>query len=209
MRHIFFLLATLCGILCSQNSLALVPLKNTGIGHINRLSLQSLDLTTRLQATEEDVADDLEEILPPDPTPYQTTQQRRRSRIIPISQRLKKKPRKRDRKIETNNTEEGELVPLVPGANRKSGIEYYMQLEREAERMEAEKAKERAAREAAARRPPSEDQMPVEKLKAEIVNPYKQNYIGVAIVIFAAFGIFFALNPSLLDSTPKIEFPDL
>lgn len=50
--------------------------------------------------------------------------------------------------------------------------------------------------------------MPQEKLRSEVVAPYKQNWIGVISLVFIVLATIVKNFPQVLDN-PSIGFPDL
>ena len=128
---------------------------------------------------------------------------------------LKKRPRRRDKRgggggnfiqlpSETNKQVEmegeTEWRPLAKSRAVESGQDYWI------DETELRKVQERER--ALKNRKLSIGEMPKEKLRTEVVAPYKQNWIGwfsVGIVIISTIVIKF---PELLD-TPAIPIPDL
>ena len=127
---------------------------------------------------------------------------------------LKKRPRRRDKQrggnnfvqLPTNNDsqelveEESEWRPLSKARAVEAGQDYWI------DENELRKVQERER--ALKNRKLSVGEMPVEKLRTEVVAPYKQNWIGwfsVGIVMIATIVTQF---PELLN-TPIIPIPDL
>eukprot|EP00638_Chattonella_subsalsa_P006951 CAMPEP_0117760690 /NCGR_PEP_ID=MMETSP0947-20121206/16791_1 /TAXON_ID=44440 /ORGANISM="Chattonella subsalsa, Strain CCMP2191" /LENGTH=181 /DNA_ID=CAMNT_0005581451 /DNA_START=172 /DNA_END=717 /DNA_ORIENTATION=- len=159
-------------------------------------------------------------LVPPDPTPFQSRQERRRSlpkqrleRPRRLSQ-LQKKPRYNERlaaqstaeEIKDNEygkdltklfkdkeDEEGVLVPLIPKMDKRSGEDYYIDPSYKEKPVKAPK-------------PPAADQIPQEKLRDEIVSPYKNNWILIISATIVGIAVFSALFPDALNP-PSINFP--
>eukprot|EP00752_Nemacystus_decipiens_P009897 g8830.t1 len=124
---------------------------------------------------------------PPGVESFQTENQRRRT--LPLSQLKRAKPKKRVTKEE----EKGEFRPLVLKTDRESvlrGEDYWIDY--------SEVDKRKAQKEARAKAP-APDQFAQSKMKAEIVNPYKQNWILVISIAIVAIAGFVRINPGILD----------
>ncbi|CAM9571856.1 unnamed protein product [Ectocarpus sp. 4 AP-2014] len=133
---------------------------------------------------------------PPGLESLQTENQRRRA--LPLSKLKRVKPKKRTAKEE----EEGEIRPLVLKTDRESvlrGEDYWIDY-REVDR-------KKAIREAKAKAP-APDQFAQSKMKAEIVNPYKQNWILAISLAIVAIAGFVRINPGILDDPAIITFPN-
>ncbi|CAM9927695.1 unnamed protein product [Ectocarpus sp. 12 AP-2014] len=133
---------------------------------------------------------------PPGLESLQTENQRRRA--LPLSKLKRVKPKKRTTKEE----EEGEIRPLVLKTDRESvlrGEDYWIDY-REVDR-------KKAIREAKAKAP-APDQFAQSKMKAEIVNPYKQNWILAISLAIVAIAGFVRINPGILDDPAIITFPN-
>ncbi|CBJ26107.1 expressed unknown protein [Ectocarpus siliculosus] len=133
---------------------------------------------------------------PPGLESLQTENQRRRA--LPLSKLKRVKPKKRAAKEE----EEGEIRPLVLKTDRESvlrGEDYWIDY-REVDR-------KKAIREAKAKAP-APDQFAQSKMKAEIVNPYKQNWILAISLAIVAIAGFVRINPGILDDPAIITFPN-
>jgi len=153
----------------------------------------------------------LDTLTPPDPTPLQTLQQKRRS--LPkrrLVSQLKKKPRYKEKlaaqqlangEVQSkpsisffdDQSDRYEVVPLVRKLNRESGDDYYIDPKYLV--VEPKKVK-----------PPAPDQIKEEKLKSEIVSPYKNNWILVIAGAILAIVSFATIFPDALN-TPTINFP--
>ncbi|CAM9685124.1 unnamed protein product [Ectocarpus fasciculatus] len=132
---------------------------------------------------------------PPGLESLQTENQRRRA--LPLSKLKRVKPKKRAAKEE----EEGEIRPLVLKTDRESvlrGEDYWIDY-REVDRKKAIKEAKAKA--------PAPDQFAQSKMKAEIVNPYKQNWILVISIAIVAIAGFVRINPGILDDPAIITFP--
>ncbi|CAM9155661.1 unnamed protein product [Ectocarpus sp. 6 AP-2014] len=133
---------------------------------------------------------------PPGLESLQTENQRRRA--LPLSKLKRVKPKKRAAKEE----EEGEIRPLVLKTDRESvlrGEDYWIDY-REVDRKKAiQEAKAKA---------PAPDQFAQSKMKAEIVNPYKQNWILAISLAIVAIAGFVRINPGILDDPAIITFPN-
>ena len=121
---------------------------------------------------------------------------------------LKKRTRRRDKRggnnivqVPTDNdTQESEWRPLSKARAVEAGQDYWI------DEKELRKVQEREW--ALKNRKLSVGEMPIEKLRTEVVAPYKQNWIGwfsVGIVMIATIVTQF---PELLN-TPVIPIPDL
>lgn len=133
---------------------------------------------------------------PPGVESFQTENQRRRA--LPLSQLKRAKPKRRVKKEE----EKGEFRPLVLKTDRESvlrGEDYWIDY--------SEVDKKKAQKEARAKAP-APDQFAQSKMKAEIVNPYKQNWILVISIVIVAIAGFVRINPGILDDPSIITFPN-
>ena len=189
----FLTLAAITAGVCISSVDAFVP-TDTGSGHIFRRSSQ-------ISRMSDASASALFSTPPP-----RRAQPRRN---------LKKRPRRRDKQRGRNNfvqvptetdpqeervEEETEWRPLSKARAVESGQDYWI------DEKELRKVQEREW--ALKNRKLSVGEMPVEKLRTEVVAPYKQNWIGwfsVGIVMIATIVTQF---PELLN-TPVIPIPDL
>ncbi|CAN0014996.1 unnamed protein product, partial [Sphacelaria rigidula] len=131
---------------------------------------------------------------PPDIGRFQTNSQRRRN--LPLSKLKRVKPRRR-RVLEE---EEGELRPLLVKTDRESvlrGEDYWI---------DYNEVDAKAARKEAKKKAPAPDQFSQSKMRAEIVNPYKQNWILAISIGIVAMAGFIKINPGILDDA-VITFP--
>eukprot|EP00903_Cladosiphon_okamuranus_P013923 g12950.t2 len=134
---------------------------------------------------------------PPGVESFQTENQRRRT--LPLSQLKRAKPKKR---VKKKKEEAGEIRPLVLKTDRESvlrGEDYWIDY--------SEVDKKKAQKEARAKAP-APDQFAQSKMKAEIVNPYKQNWILVISIAIVAIAGFVRINPGILDDPAIITFPN-
>lgn len=93
-----------------------------------------------------------------------------------------------------------EIRPLGYAKAKESGTDYWMDEEELAKSIEMEKAyKNRKA---------METEISQDKLKSEVVAPYKQNWIGLVSVSFIVLAVIIQQFPDLLDY-PLIPIPDL
>ncbi|KAG5175858.1 hypothetical protein JKP88DRAFT_203437 [Tribonema minus] len=130
---------------------------------------------------------------PPDVSDFQSDSQKRRNR--PLSQL------KRQRKVKQVQEPEGELRPLVKKERNSmsvlQGEDYWIDLSLVNEDNDKP-----------VKPTPTEDQFKDEKLREEIVSPYKNNTILGIILGITAIIAFVQLNPGILDSYPIINFPE-
>jgi len=93
-----------------------------------------------------------------------------------------------------------ETKPLIAARRKEAGEDFWIdpkELQRENER-----------RQAIANRIASEGEMPQEKLRSEVVAPYKQNWIGIISAFFVVLAIIAKSFPQAFE-LPSIGFPDL
>jgi len=88
-----------------------------------------------------------------------------------------------------------EIRPLV--AAKERGLDYWID--------EADLRREKERR---ARKPPEAGQISQDRLRAEVVSPYKQNWIGLISVLFVVLAMIISQQPELLEY-PQIRIPDL
>ncbi|CAM9416891.1 unnamed protein product [Ascophyllum nodosum] len=131
---------------------------------------------------------------PPSVETFQTTNQRRRAR--PLSKLKRVKP-----KSKRASQDEGEFRPLVAKTDRESvlrGEDYWIDYRE----LDAKRARKQARAKA-----PAPDQFAQSKMKAEIVNPYKQNWILVISIAITAIAAFIKVNPDVLNDAAISTFP--
>lgn len=194
-----------------------------------------LDLTEQLDAGAVEVSDAANDatapsgltafegkLMRPDPAPLSLLTESQRMRLAPIHP-LKRK--RRSRKIRRAEPKSDKLLPLVPGARQteseaiiaayagdslsakqEAGEDYWMDpalLEEEQKRKrEAESRRKQFKR--------KQQNYAEDKLKEELVSPYKQNVIGYIVVAIGVAAVIFSFFPDLLEQEAIIapKFPD-
>lgn len=144
-----------------------------------------------------------------------------RRRLQPIG-KLKRK--RRSRKVRVIGSDKSQkFVPLVPGARsdigesitssyldttelkREAGEDYWVDpqlLKAELDRKQQEESRRKQFK-------LQETSFQPDKLKQEIVSPYKNNVIGYVVLGIGAIAVFFAQFPELLENNVAlIQFPD-
>lgn len=104
--------------------------------------------------------------------------------------------------IEYAVVDDVEVRPLVRENAQERGLDYWMD-ESEVQRVQE---RERIRKERFSRRSPS--QVPDEKLRGELVSPYKQNWIGLISVSIIVLSFIVTNFPELAEA-PRIPIPDL
>jgi len=125
----------------------------------------------------------------------------------PPRRNLKKRPRRNRRSdiqdVQKKDVEEDveiEVRPLVNFKSKEAGLDYWMDEDELKKSIKLEKAiKNRKA---------METEIPQEKLRSEVLAPYKQNWIGLLSVSIIVLTVIIREFPDLLDS-PMIPIPDL
>eukprot|EP00565_Helicotheca_tamesis_P005043 CAMPEP_0185724310 /NCGR_PEP_ID=MMETSP1171-20130828/826_1 /TAXON_ID=374046 /ORGANISM="Helicotheca tamensis, Strain CCMP826" /LENGTH=183 /DNA_ID=CAMNT_0028392129 /DNA_START=267 /DNA_END=818 /DNA_ORIENTATION=+ len=121
------------------------------------------------------------------------------------ARRTLKKRRKRKKDVATNEKDDfpwdtADIRPLVRSSRIEAGEDYWIDEE------DLKKSLERD--EAIANRKAMEGEIPKEKLRTEVVAPYKQNWIGLFSVGIVTLAVIINKFPELLQ-TPVIPIPDL
>jgi len=117
---------------------------------------------------------------------------------------LKKRPRKKKKVVEIKEDDfpwdKAELRPIVRANAIEAGEDYWID--------EADLKKSIERDQAIQNRKAMEGEIPQEKLRTEVVAPYKQNWIGLFSVGIVTLAVIINKFPELLQS-PVIPIPDL
>jgi len=156
-------------------------------------------------------------VRPEDASALLTESQRRRLAPVKSLRRTR-----RSRKVRVTSPKDDKFVPIVRGARpttEESILTAYNK--READTLDVQReqgedywvdpailAQEVKAREAAEQRRKQISASTTEKLKKEIAAPYKNNYVGVAVIGIGVIAVLFSLFPELLESNSSPLFPD-
>jgi hypothetical protein len=198
-------------------------------GYVLAPFVQSLRSPSRmagaLRCSEPDTppgSEELQLVAPPKAGALRTDSQDRR--LAPVNP-LKRK--RRSRKIRTTTVKEEKFVPLIPGAKQttdesilkaylvpdeldgqqKAGEDYYVDPRQIAAEMEEKRKVEARVKKFKKKK----DAYSTDKLKQEIVAPYKQNLTLGIIIAFGALAGLYAMMPQLFETVNIAgiaSFPD-